>query len=79
MKLTYDPRYNVAYISFRDKPAQVETIQVSGELNIDIAPDGTVYGIELLNANDQLHGDHLDTLVIVNQASGKCEEIKLPA
>lgn len=79
MKLTYDPKYNVAYLSFRDKPAQVETIQVSGELNIDIAPDGTVYGIELLNANEQLHGDHLDALVIVNQASGKCEEIKLPA
>jgi len=79
MKLTYDPKYNVAYISFRDKPAQVETIQVSGELNVDIAPDGTVFGIELLNANAQLHGDNLDTLVIVNQASGECEEIKLPA
>ncbi len=79
MKLTYDPKYNVAYISFRDRPAQVETIQVSGELNVDIAPDGTVYGIELLNAKEQLHGDHPDTLVIVNQASGKREEVKLPA
>jgi uncharacterized protein YuzE len=49
MKLTYDPRYNIAYIRLLEKKAQVETIQVSDELNIDIAPDGRVYGIELLN------------------------------
>ena len=79
MKLTYDPKYNVAYISFRDKPAQVETIQVSSELNVDIAPDGTVYGIELLNANEQLQGDHSDGIVIVNQVSGQQEDVKLPS
>jgi len=32
----------------------VDTIRVSDEMNVDIAPDGTVYGIELLNANAQL-------------------------
>ena len=57
MKLTYDPRYNVAYFSFQKKQAQVETIRISDELCIDIAPDGTVYGIELLNANEQLRGE----------------------
>lgn len=54
MKLTYDPKYNVAYIHLRDKPAEVDTIHLSDELKVDIAPDGTVYGIELLNANEQL-------------------------
>jgi uncharacterized protein YuzE len=54
MKLTYDPKYNVAYIHLRDKPVEVETIHLSDELKVDIAPDGTVYGIELLNANEQL-------------------------
>ncbi|MCI0631610.1 MAG: DUF2283 domain-containing protein [Phycisphaerales bacterium] len=54
MKLTYDPKYNVAYIHLREKPAEVETIHLSDELKVDIAPDGTVYGIELLNANEQL-------------------------
>ena len=77
MKLTYDPTHSVAYICFREKPAQVQTIQVSSELNIDVAADGTVYGIELLNANEQLAGDHLGALVVVNQASGNSEEIKL--
>ena len=54
MRLTYDPKYNVAYIQLRDKSAEVETIHLSDELKVDIAPDGTVYGIELLNANEQL-------------------------
>ena len=54
MRLTYDPRSNIAYLRLHEKTAQVETIRVSDELNIDIAPDGTVYGIELLNANTQL-------------------------
>ena len=41
MKLTYDPRYNIAYIRLHEKKAEVETIRVSDELNVDIAPDGT--------------------------------------
>lgn len=54
MELRYDPRYNIGYIRFREKGADVETIHISEELNIDLAPDGTVCGIELLNANEQL-------------------------
>ncbi len=54
MNFTYDPKYNIAYIKFREKPDNVETIKISDELNIDISSDGKVYGIELLNANEQL-------------------------
>jgi len=79
MKLTYDLRYNIAYIQLHDKPAQVETIRVSKELNIDIAPDGTVYGIELLNANEQLATGDRGVLVIVNAARGDRHEIPLGA
>jgi uncharacterized protein YuzE len=78
VKLTYDPKYNVAYIRFREKLAQVETIQISDELNIDIAPDGTLYGIELLNANAQLGSENSGALLVVNQASGNSAEVKLP-
>ncbi|MEG4198600.1 DUF2283 domain-containing protein [Microcoleus sp. Pol12A5] len=46
MKLTYDPTYNVAYIYLQEKTAQVKTIQVSDPMNVDIAPDGTIYGID---------------------------------
>lgn len=53
MKLTYDPRSNAAYLRLQERSLEVETIRVSDELNVDIAPDGTVYGIELLNANER--------------------------
>lgn len=79
MKLTYDPRYNIAYIALRDKPEQVETVHISEELNIDLAPDGTVYGIELLNANEQLQMHNGEQLTVVNEASGRSSAIKLPA
>ncbi|NUM54079.1 MAG: DUF2283 domain-containing protein [Candidatus Hydrogenedentes bacterium] len=77
MKLTYDPEHGVAYICFREKPEHVETLTVSDELNIDIAEDGRVYGIELLNANEQLNADQLKTLEIVNQASGDSSKVPL--
>ena len=54
MRLTYDPEHNVAYIRFREKTAEVETIRLSDEMLIDVAPDGAVHGVELLNANEQL-------------------------
>ena len=53
MKLTYDPHDNIAYLQLHKKTAQVETLHMSDELDSDLAPDGTVYGIELLNANNQ--------------------------
>ncbi len=77
MKLTYDPRYNIAYIRLLKKKAQVETIQVSDELNIDIAPDGRVYGIELLNANKQLRGQDRGRLIVRNEAAGEEQELTL--
>ncbi|MEG4506738.1 DUF2283 domain-containing protein [Microcoleus sp. F6_B4] len=77
MKLTYDPRYNVAYIYLKEKTTQVKTIQVSEQMNVDIAPDGTIYGIELLNANQQLGADSQGKLIVVNEALGESSEIQL--
>jgi uncharacterized protein YuzE len=54
MKISYDPTYNIAYIHLREKQTDIETIRISDEMNIDLSPDGKVYGIELLNANEQL-------------------------
>ena len=78
MKLTYDPRYNIAYLRLHAKTAEVETIQVSDEVNVDLAPDGTVYGIELLNANDQLAREDAGQLVFQNEATGEQTQVKLP-
>lgn len=69
-------RRNIAYIRLQAEGAQVETIRVSDSLNVDIAPDGTVYGLELLNANEQLRADD-GALVVVNDASGERREMRL--
>ncbi|MCL0074380.1 DUF2283 domain-containing protein [Dehalococcoidia bacterium] len=54
MRFTYDPRYNIAYIRFHEKGTEVETIRISDEFVVDMPPDGTIYGIELLSSNEQL-------------------------
>ena len=76
MKLTYDRKHNIAYFRLRPKGTGVETVRVSEELNVDIAPDGTVYGIELLNANEQVRGSDGGQLVLVDEAEGR--EIAVP-
>jgi len=77
MRLTYDPRYNIAYIRFQEKRAEVEAIRLSDELIVDMAPDGTVYGIELLNANEQLQCEEIGGLVVINEATGERAELSL--
>ena len=78
MRVSFDPRYNIAYLKFRDKAAEVTTVKVSEALNIDLAPDGTIYGIELLNANEQLRGKDAGRLILTNEATGKVAEVVLP-
>jgi len=77
MKLTYDSKHNIAYFRLHVKKAPVDTIRVSDELNVDIAPDGTVYGIELLNANAQLEADENGNLVVVNEVGGRSHKLPL--
>lgn len=77
MHLTYDPDANVAYIRLRRKRAKVTTVVVSDELNVDLGPDGRVYGIELLNANEQLGAKRTGKLIIENNRSGKKTQLAL--
>ncbi len=76
MELTYDPKFNIAYLRFRPKTKEVESIKISDEIIVDISPDGVVYGIELLNANEQLKREG-DTLSIINEATGEKRNINL--
>lgn len=75
--LTYDPRYDVAYFRFQARTVQVETLRISDELNVDLAPDGTIYGIELLNANEQLRIEDSGQLIVVNEALGRSHSVSL--
>jgi len=38
---------------------------------IDLAPDGTVYGIELLNANNQMQRDDTGEFALINEETGE--------
>ncbi len=75
MDITFDPRYNIAYIRFREKTVGVETRHISDEMNVDISADGKVYGIELLNANEQLiKGKKIS---FTDESTGKALELKI--
>ena len=73
MKVTYDPKYNISYIKLAESSEKVETIKISDEVNIDLSPDGKIYGIELLNANELMKQD--GELVFLNEGTG--EETKI--
>ncbi|MCX6277013.1 MAG: DUF2283 domain-containing protein [Bacteroidetes bacterium] len=70
MKLTYDPAFNIAYITFREKNENVNSIKLSEEIIIDLLPDGTLAGVELLNANEQLNAVDKGKLVFIKQMAG---------
>ena len=74
MRLTYDPRYNIAYIRFHEKRTDVETVRISDELVVDMAPDGTIYGLELLNATQGAIIDQLDRLTKLHASGALSDE-----
>jgi uncharacterized protein YuzE len=67
----------IAYIRFSEKKAEAESIRLSDEIVVDIAPDGTVFGIELLNANDQLRREDMGDLIVINEATGQQTKFSL--
>ena len=78
MQMSYDPKLNIAYIRFRPKMSEVESIKISNELIVDIASDGSVYGIELLNANEQLKWEE-GKLSFTNESTGGKVDFQLLA
>ena len=77
MRFTYDPKYNIAYLKFQEKSAGVQTLKISEELNIDLASDGTIYGIELLNANEQMTRQDEGKFLVINEVTGEKAEVPL--
>ena len=58
MKLHYYPETDRAYVEFSKKPG-TETREIADGLNIDLAADGELIGIEIEHASK-----HLDSAVI---------------
>jgi uncharacterized protein YuzE len=76
MKLSYDPLANIAYLRFHEKRGAVTTLKLSDSVNVDLTADGTIYGIELLDANTQLGDD--DGRLIVETGAWR-QEVALSA
>ena len=79
MEINYDSKYNVAYLKFREKSGEVDTIRISDELNIDISPDGKICGIELLNANEQLQIVKGGKFILTDKLTGKTAQLPVGA
>jgi uncharacterized protein YuzE len=79
MKLTYDPRYNIAYIKLGKGTGTVHSIKVSESVVIDLAADGSIHGIELLNANEQLYDKDGLHVQLINEATGEERDIDMAA
>jgi len=54
MKISYDPKVDAAYISFKKGPIQVTTIRISEDVAIDLGLHEEIVGIEILDASKHL-------------------------
>ena len=78
MELDYDIRYNIGYIKFKEKQAHVTSLKISEDLVVDMAADGSIYGIELLNLKEQLFANNTAGLLLHNENTGNKKEVELP-
>jgi uncharacterized protein YuzE len=79
MNISYDQRYNIAYLRLAEKKKNVNSIKIGEEIIIDIGKDGTLYGLEFLNANKQLFSDKSGVdFSVLNEATGNKIQIPMP-
>lgn len=58
MKITYDPRVDAAYIRLKTGRFQVTTHRLTEDVAVNFAADGSVVGIEVLDASKYLVTHH---------------------
>ncbi len=78
MRISVNRKLNVAYIHLQARPDTVETKRLSEDLLMDVGPDGTVYGLELLDASEQLRSADLAELSVEDEESGEITRVSLP-
>lgn len=54
MKISYDPQVDAAYIRLKGGRFQVTTHRLTEDVAVNFAPDGSVVGIEVLDASKYL-------------------------
>lgn len=76
MQISYDPKLNIAYIKFQNKDTTVNSIRLSEEVILDLSADGKIYGLELLNANEQLQTED-GYLHLINKVTGEQKALSI--
>lgn len=75
MKLTYDPAANVAYLRLRERVSEVETIELSADLLVDMDETCAVCGLKFLNANEHLVQGNGGKIVLSHALTGGVAEL----
>ena len=66
MKISYDPKVDAGYIRFKKGKFQVTTHQLTEDIAINYAQDGSVVGIEFLNAKKYLFRKKMPQIELEN-------------
>ena len=77
MQITHDPKANIAYIRFRDRQGEVETLRITSDFLVDVDETGEVCGVELLNANEQLIAGDDGRVTFANLLDGTSGELRV--
>jgi hypothetical protein len=62
VQITHDKLYNTAYIKFKEQTGSLRIVKVAKDANLDFLPDGTLFGLELLNVKWQFNFNLLKKL-----------------
>jgi uncharacterized protein YuzE len=66
MKVSYDPEVDAVYIRLIDGPQECRTIRLNEEIALNIGPNETLVGIEILDAKQVLGQGELPRIVLEN-------------
>ena len=66
MKITYDPEVDALYIRLIEGECECRTLRLNEEIALNIGPDETLVGIEILDAKEVLGKGELPQVVLEN-------------
>lgn len=66
MRISYDSEVDALYIRLVEDPCECRTLRLNDEIALNIGPDETLVGIEILDAKQVLGKGELPAVVLEN-------------
>lgn len=66
MKISYDEKYDTMYITLVDGPVECRTLQLSDDVTLNIGPNETLVGIEILDAKQVIGNGKVPKVILDN-------------